>query len=115
MAAVRASGFQDCEMAIALPKAAIAEFCARWKIKEFYLFGSVLRNDFRSDSDIDVMVTFSLNHSWSLFDLVGMKEELEDAFSRKVDIMTRASIERSGNSIRRKEILGTARLLYASR
>ena len=61
------------------------------------------------------MVTFSRNHGWSLFDLVDVKEALEDVFSRKVDMMTRASIEKSDNWIWRKETLGTARLLYASR
>ena len=115
MTEVRALGFQDCETAIALPKEAIADFCGRWKIDKFYLFGSVLRNDFRPDSDIDAMVTFSHNSSWSLFDLVAMKEELEEVCLRKVDLMTRASIQNSENWIRRKEILETARLFYAAK
>ena len=115
MAGVRAPGFQDCETAIALPKEAIADFCDRWKIDEFYLFGSVLRSDFRPDSDIDAMVTFSQNSSWSLFDLVAMKEELEAVCSRKVDLMTRSSIQDSENWIRRREILETARLFYVAK
>uniref|UniRef100_B8HST2 DNA polymerase beta domain protein region n=1 Tax=Cyanothece sp. (strain PCC 7425 / ATCC 29141) TaxID=395961 RepID=B8HST2_CYAP4 len=66
--------------------AQIAEFCQRWHIIEFALFGSVLRDDFRPDSDIDVLVTFSSNSSWSLFDWVDMKDELEALFGRRVDI-----------------------------
>ena len=54
----------------------IAEFCQRWKITEFALFGSVLRDDFRPDSDVDVLVTFAPDAEWSLFDDVDMEEEL---------------------------------------
>ena len=115
MAELRASGFRDCGTAIALPKDALAEFCDRWKIEELYLFGSVLRSDFRIDSDIDVMVIFSSSARWSLFDIVGMKEELEKVCLRKVDLVTKASIQESKNWIRRQEILDTARLFYVSR
>ena len=115
MTRVRAAGFQDCETAISLPKEAIADFCDRWKIDELYLFGSILRDDFRSDSsDVDAMVKFSPDSEVGLFEFVGMKHELEEIFSRKVDLMTRASIEQSDNWIWRKEILGTARLLYVA-
>ena len=106
-------GFQDCKLAIALPKTAIANFCERWKIEEFYLFGSILRDDFHAESDVDVMVTFQPNHSWG-FEIVDMKAELEDLFVRKVDFMTKKSIENSHNDIRRKEILSTAELVYVS-
>lgn len=110
------SGFQPLPdvMAIALPQTAIAQFCQRWKIQEFYLFGSVLRHDFRPDSDIDVMVRFAPAADWG-FEIVDMKQELEDIFQRKVDLLTKKSIEQSENWIRRKEILGTARLVYAQR
>ena len=114
MAELQASGFRDCGAAIALPKDAIAEFCARWKIEELYLFGSVLRKDFCLNSDVDMMVTFSPSARWSLFDLVEMKEELEKACLRKVDLVTKASIQESKNWIRRQEILDTARLFYVS-
>ncbi|MEL6816413.1 MAG: nucleotidyltransferase domain-containing protein [Cyanobacteria bacterium J06598_3] len=106
-------GFQPCETAIPLPKDAIADFCDRWKINEFYLFGSILRHDFHADSDVDVMVKFFPNPGWG-FEIVDMKEELEALFKRKVDFMTKASIEQSHNQIRRREILGTARLIYVS-
>lgn len=81
MQEVRASGFQPRETVIALPKDAIADFCARWRIDEFYLFGSILRTDFQVDSDVDVMVKFSHDHHWG-FEIVDMKEELENIFDR---------------------------------
>ena len=107
-------GFQDCETAIALPKDAIADFCKRWKIDELYLFGSVLRDDFREDSDIDVLVTFAPDAHWG-WDIVLIKDELEEMLSRKVDFLAKETIEESKNWIRRNEILSTAKLFYATR
>ena len=101
-------------IAIVLPQAAIADFCQRWKIQEFYLFGSVVRHDFRPDSDIDVMVQFEPDARWG-FEIVDMKQELEKIFGLKVDLLTKKSIEQSENWIRRKEILETARLVYVQR
>ncbi|MGG6262968.1 nucleotidyltransferase family protein [Leptolyngbya sp. AN03gr2] len=98
---------------IPLSQAEIAQFCQRWKIREFYLFGSVLRDDFRPDSDVDVMVTFAPDAEWG-FEFVEIKRELEQLFDRKVDLLTKASIEQSHNWIRRKEILGTAKLIYVA-
>ena len=60
-----------------VPQEAIAKFCQRWQVQELYLFGSVLRNDFRPDSDIDVMIDFQPSARWGLLALVAMKEELE--------------------------------------
>ncbi|MGB7414305.1 MAG: nucleotidyltransferase domain-containing protein [Thermosynechococcaceae cyanobacterium] len=113
---VTAPGFQALSgsLAIVLPKAEIMAWCDRWKVQEFYLFGSVLRDDFRPDSsDIDVMVTFAPEARWG-FEFVSMKHELEQFFERKVDLLTKPSIEKSHNWIRRKEILGTAKLIYVT-
>ena len=71
----------------------IAEFCQRWKITEFALFGSVLRDDFRPDSDIDVLVTFTPDPGWSLFDWVDMKDELKTMFGREVDIADKEGLK----------------------
>ena len=90
----------------------IAEFCQRWHITEFALFGSVLRDDFRPDSDIDVLVTFSPDSNWSLFDWVDMKEELEALLGRKVDIADKEGLK---NSYRRHGILRTHQVIYASK
>jgi predicted nucleotidyltransferase len=98
-----------------LPEQAIAEFCQRWQIKEFYVFGSVLREDFRPNSDIDVMVSFEADAPWGLLEFVRMKRELETLLGREVDLVTKKSIEQSHNWIRRQEILGTAQVVYVSR
>lgn len=100
---------------ISIDRDKIAEFCHRWKITEFALFGSVLREDFRPDSDVDVLVTFTDDAKWSLFDHVTMEEELSVIFGRKVDLVSRRAIERSANWIRRQAILEGAESYYASR
>jgi predicted nucleotidyltransferase len=86
----------------------LEDFCRRWGIGELSLFGSVLRDDFRPDSDIDVLVTFTPESKPNLFDLVAMKEELEQVFGRRVDLVTRQGIESSKNWLRRAAILDTA-------
>ena len=98
-----------------LPMDRIADFCRRWRIAELALFGSALRDDFRPDSDLDFLVTFEDDAPWSLLDLVGMKDELEDLLGRAVDIVERPALERSRNWIRRRDILSTARPIYAAR
>lgn len=98
---------------IDLPKDKIAEFCKKWKIREFSIFGSVLREDFRSDSDVDVLVDFKPDSGHTLFDLVSMIDELKNIFGRDVDLLTRKAVERSRNYIRRKEILSSAEVVYA--
>ncbi|MGA2068344.1 MAG: nucleotidyltransferase family protein [Thermoguttaceae bacterium] len=93
----------------------IAEFCRRWRIVEFSLFGSALRDDFRPDSDVDVLVTFAADSRHSLFDLGEMEDELSTMFGRKVDLVEKGAIERSENYIRRRNILSTASVVYAAR
>jgi predicted nucleotidyltransferase len=92
----------------------IAAFCRRWKIAEFALFGSVLRDDFRPDSDVDVLVTFEEDHGWSLFDLVRMTSELETSLGRRVDLVTRRAVESSPNPHRRSAILRSAEVVHAA-
>lgn len=99
---------------IDIPKETIAEFCIKWKIREFALFGSVLRDDFRPDSDIDVLVTFKEDAKHTLFDLVHMEKELKEIFGREVDIVSRRGIEASRNYIRRNAILNSAEAVYAA-
>jgi len=92
----------------------IARFCRRWKIKEFSLFGSVLRDDFSPDSDVDVMVDFHGDPHWTLLDLAQMQEELEGVLGRKVDLLTRRGVRQSRNPLRRQAILSTAEVVYES-
>lgn len=95
-------------------KRAVARFCRQWKVAELAFFGSVLREDFRPDSDVDVLVAFLPGATWSLFDLVNMQSELESLLGRKVDLVERAAIEQSPNYIRRKSILESAQVFYAA-
>ncbi|NJL38132.1 MAG: nucleotidyltransferase family protein [Leptolyngbyaceae cyanobacterium RM2_2_4] len=100
---------------IELPIEKIQEFCDRWQISEFAVFGSVLRNDFRPDSDTDVLVTFAPEAKRGLTETLQMKEELQNILGRKVDFIVKAAIERSENWLRRKNILESAQVVYATR
>ncbi|AFY82083.1 putative nucleotidyltransferase [Oscillatoria acuminata PCC 6304] len=98
-----------------LPFAQIQEFCQRWHITEFALFGSVLRDDFRPDSDIDVLVTFDPQFQRSLSETIQMRQELETLFGREVDLIVKTAIVKSENWLRRQHILESAQVIYASR
>jgi len=99
---------------IHLPEDQLGDFCRRWQITEFAFFGSVLREDFHAGSDIDILVRFASNADWSLLDHVQMERELSDIVGRKVELVSRRAIEGSKNWIRRRDILSTARTIYAS-
>ena len=99
---------------VAIPQEPIAEFCQRWQITEFALFGSVLRGNFHAHSDIDVLVTFAPDAAWTLFDHVDMQDELSLLFGRKVDLVSRRGIERSQNYRRRQAILESAMPIYVA-
>jgi uncharacterized protein len=98
---------------VALPMRELAGFCRRWKISELTLFGSALREDFGPDSDLDILVTFAPDADWGLFDHVKMEQELQALLGRDVDLISRRAVERSENWIRRREILGTAQVVYS--
>lgn len=100
---------------VTIPRKKLADFCNRWKVTELAFFGSVLRNDFRPDSDIDLLVSFSPRAKISLFDLVRMQNELKEIFGREVDLVERRAIENSENYIRRKSILSNTKVIYAAR
>jgi uncharacterized protein len=95
-----------------VPRVVLARVCQRWRIRELALFGSVLRPDFRPDSDIDLLVTFAPDAAWSGWDLVTIEADLTRLFGRKVDLVERAAVERSANWIRRRHILTHAEPLY---
>jgi predicted nucleotidyltransferase len=92
----------------------LAAFCERWQITELAAFGSILRDDFRPDSDVDLLVTYAPDAHWSLLDHVAMQQELSDLLGRKVDIFTRRAVERSKNRYRRTAILETAEPIYVA-
>jgi uncharacterized protein len=89
----------------------IAEFCQHWHIIEFALFGSVLREDFRSDSDIDILVTFSPEYRLTFRDWIEMQAQLEEMFRRKVDLTQKSLLK---NPYTRSEILKTHQVIYAT-
>ncbi|MCC6498706.1 MAG: nucleotidyltransferase domain-containing protein [Anaerolineales bacterium] len=94
-----------------IPYKKIAEFCQRWSITEFSLFGSALRADFRSDSDVDVLVSIDPKAKIGLFEIAEMGIELEKIFKRPVDLVEKEGLR---NPYRRSEILGTAKVVYAA-
>lgn len=96
---------------IDVPMERIAEFCRKWKIRQFSLFGSVLREDFGPDSDVDVLVSFQPDSTWDLLDLVEMRDELMAMFGRDVDLMEEEGLR---NPLRRSHILSTRQVLYAA-
>lgn len=100
---------------IEIPLEKIKKFCTDWQVTEFALFGSVLRDDFRPDSDIDVMVQFDSNAHPTFWSLEQMEAELKTIFKREVDLITRQGIETSRNYLRRQEILSSVRVIYATR
>jgi predicted nucleotidyltransferase len=99
---------------VELPQENIEAFCRRWRIAELAMFGSVLRDDFKPDSDVDILVTWAPGADWSLFDVVQMQDELSEMLARKVDLVSRRAVERSHNWIRRKAILGSAETVYVT-
>jgi len=98
-----------------LPMQDIDRFCQRWQILELSLFGSVLREDFNPDSDVDMLVTFSDNSDWSLFDHVQMQQELQALLDRKVDLISRRALAHTQNQLLREEILKTAKVIFTQR
>lgn len=94
-----------------LPMAEVAAFCSKWKITELSLFGSVLREDFRTDSDVDILVSFAEDAPWSLYEWVDMIEELKGIFGREVDLVSKAGLR---NPFRRHAILTEREVVYAA-
>ena len=97
-----------------LPKEDISAFCERWGVAEFALFGSVLRDDFKPESDVDVLVRFRQDATPSLFSLARMEAELTALVGRRVDLVERKAVERSRNYIRREAILASAKVIHAA-
>ena len=94
-----------------IPMEDIEAFCRRWRVTEFSLFGSVLRDDFQPDSDVDVLVSFADDAPWSLFEVVDMIEQLRAVFGRKVDLVEKSALR---NPFRRHEMLTTREVIYAA-
>ena len=94
-----------------VPKDRIQAFCRKWRVKELAIFGSALREGFGSDSDVDVLVELERDHGLSLYDWVDMIDELKGIFGHDVDLVGNEGLK---NPFRRREILRTAEVIYAS-
>jgi hypothetical protein len=89
----------------------IISLAKKYKIKELSFFGSILRDDFQQDSDIDILVQFDAEANYSLFDLFEIKEEFEKALGREVDLVEKSGLR---NPYRRDNILRNAKVIYAA-
>lgn len=94
---------------IDIPKEKIAEFCRRNHIRKLALFGSILRDDFRPESDIDVLVEFEPGHAVGLIRLAGMQRQLSEMLGHSVDLRTPADLSRYF----REEVVRSAEVQYA--
>jgi uncharacterized protein len=98
-------------IAQSLSREVVDRLCRKWKVRELALFGSVLRDDFRPDSDVDVLVTFQDDAPWSLWDLLDMRAELQELFGREIDLVEERSLH---NPFRRRSILRSKEVIYAA-
>ena len=99
---------------IQIPRSQIDSFCRSWQVSELALFGSVLREDFGPDSNVDVLIQFQPQARHTLLDMARMEEELRQIFGRDVDLVERSAIEQSRNHFRRKAILQSAESVHAA-
>lgn len=99
---------------IGVPQEEIEAFCRRHRIRRLSLFGSVLRDDFGPDSDVDVLVDFDRGVDMGLLEIVSMERELSEILRRKADLVDCEEVRRSGNYIRRRHILSTAETVYVA-
>ncbi|BAW97985.1 hypothetical protein NIES970_29480 (plasmid) [[Synechococcus] sp. NIES-970] len=99
---------------LSISKEKLVEICRQWKITELALFGSILREDFREDSDIDFLVSFVPEAPQGLLTLAKIKNQLEELLNRNVDLVVKEAIQNGDNWIRRQEILNTAMTIYES-
>ena len=90
----------------------IEAFCRKWRVKEFSIFGSALRDDFTPQSDVDVLVVYDEEAEWDLWDHLHAEEELEEIFGREVDLVEKTAIR---NPFRRHHILNNHEVIYEAR
>jgi uncharacterized protein len=96
---------------ILLPEDQIAQFCKQWGIKRLELFGSALTQNFRPDSDIDLLATFD-EHARASFEIYNAANELSVVLSRKIDLVSKQALVASRNKYRSRRILDSAQVIY---
>jgi len=92
----------------------LERFCGRWKIARLAVFGSAAEGRLRADSDIDLLVTFQPDAEWTMLDHYAMEEELSQMFGREVDLVSAQAVAENPNPMCRRQILDSARQLYAA-
>ena len=98
------------DFVIKIPERKIRDFCQRYQVQRLALFGSVLRDDFRLDSDVDVLVIFDPSARVTFMTLGSMKRELSEIFQRHVDLVPQEGLKPAI----REAVLSSARELYAA-
>src|SRR5215218_1795484 len=96
------------QLALKIPEDKIADFCRRHHIRKLALFGSVLRDDFRPDSDVDVLVEFEPGQTVGLIRLVGIERELSELLGRRVDLRKPGDLSRYF----RQQVVDAAEILF---
>ncbi|MFA5239951.1 MAG: nucleotidyltransferase family protein [Phycisphaerae bacterium] len=100
---------------ITIPRVEIEAFCRRNHVCSFGLFGSVVRDDFGPDSDVDILIEFEQGQEPDLFRLIELQDDLTKMLGHKVDLVERRAVERSENYIRRRHILESVEPIYVAR
>ena len=93
---------------IAVPESALAEFCQRYQVRKLALFGSILRDDFRPDSDVDVLIEFETGKTVDFFTFIEMQDELSELLGYQVDLNTPKFL----SHYFREQVMANARVLY---
>jgi uncharacterized protein len=95
---------------IDIPLEALASLCSRYQVRELALFGSVLRDDFREDSDIDILVEYEPDAQVGLYEHFDLQRDLEQLLGRKVDLVSKRGL----NVVIRDDVLRSSQVLYAA-
>lgn len=95
---------------IEIPKTPIREFCEKYHIQRFALFGSVVRDDFTPNSDVDVLIEFKPGHCVGLIAFAGLENELSDLLGRKVDLNTQGFL----SPYFREDVFAEAETVYVA-
>ena len=91
----------------------LSNFCRRWQIEELAVFGSALRSDFSETSDVDFLVTYAPDRAHIPWGGGPDRDEMERLLGRRVDWLTRSAVESARNPLFRREVFGTAQVIYA--
>lgn len=95
---------------IDIPMDALADLCRRYHVRELALFGSVLRDDFREDSDIDILVEYEPDAQVGLYEHFDLQRDLARLLGRKVDLVSKRGL----NVVIRDDVLRSSQVLYAA-